>query len=272
MGKIAEVFLGKIPSSSEGKYAFRGQANAEWELHSSATRRLRRAGRIQTNGSKQTSNGKLWNIYRGYHKEDLIFPARTAGFDIEEGRVVSDLQLLSKLQHFGAATGLIDFTWNPLIALWFACAEHREKGKKGKKGKERDGKVFVVNLNDTNIYTNIYKRVSSEKGTMEEQETIEKLFPPPYDGSSLRLYWEPKVRSEAGARILVQQSVFVLAHPHVLQEVEGEITKKISIDSSDKKAIRQELADLGITQLSLFRDIHGFSVVNDQYASGVTNE
>ena len=265
MGKIAEVFLGEIPSSSWGKYAFRGQANAEWELHSSATRRLRRTGRIQTNGSKQTSNGQLWNIYREYHKEDLIFPARTAGFDIEEGRVVSDLQLLSKLQHFGAATGLIDFTWNPLIALWFACEEHTEDSKK------KDGKIFVVKLDDPNIYTNIYKRVSNEKETLEEQETLEKLFPSPYDDSSLRLYWEPKVRSEAGARILVQQSVFVLAHPHVLHN-EGEITKKISIDSSDKKAIRQELADLGITQLSLFRDIHGFSVVNDQYASGVTNE
>ncbi|MDD9820074.1 MAG: FRG domain-containing protein [Nitrospira sp.] len=259
MGIIDDVFVSKIPSSSGSKYAFRGQANAEWELHSSATRRLRRAGRIQTNGSK-TSNDQLWDIYREYHKEDLIFPARTAGFDIEEGRVVSDLQLLAKLQHFGAATGLIDFTWNPLIALWFACAEHTEDSTK------KDGKVFVVKLGDTDRYTNIYKRVSKEKETLEDQETIEKLFPPPYDGRSLRLYWEPKVRSEAGARILVQQSVFVLAHPHVLQEVEGEITEKISIDSSAKKAIRQELAALGITQLSLFRDIHGFSVVNDQDA------
>lgn len=263
MGIIDEVFLSKIPSIREGMHAFRGQANAEWGLYSSATRRLRRARRIQTNGSKQTSNGQLWDIYREYHKEELIFPARTAGFDIEEGRVVSDLQLLAKLQHFGAATGLIDFTWNPLIALWFACAEHRENGKKGKKS---DGRVFVVNLSDPDIYTNIYKRVSNEKETLEEQETLEKLFPPPYGGSSLRLYWEPKVRSEAAARILVQQSVFVLAHPHVLQEIEGEITKKISIDSSDKNAIRQELAGLGITRVSLFRDMYGFSMVHDQDA------
>jgi len=239
MDIIAKVFRGKIPSSRQGTYAFRGQANAEWELHSSATRRLRRTGRIQTNGSKQTSNGQLWNIYREYHKEDLIFPARTAGFDIEEGREISDLQLLTKLQHFGAATGLIDFTWNPLIALWFACEEHLEK----------DGKIFVVNLNDARRYI----------GVSDRKETIDKLFPP-YDDRSL--YWEPEVRSEAAARILVQHSVFVLARSHVLNEVED----AIPVEASDKNEILEELADLGITRLSLFRDIHGFSKVNEQGA------
>ena len=40
------------------------------------------------------------------------------------------MELLAELQHYGAATCLIDFTNSALIALWFAC--HKEAGKAGK--------------------------------------------------------------------------------------------------------------------------------------------
>ena len=53
--------------------------------------------------------------------------------EVMDGATLSDLQRLSVLQHQGAATGLLDFTEYPLVALWFACAERSDK----------DGKVFV---------------------------------------------------------------------------------------------------------------------------------
>jgi hypothetical protein len=40
------------------------------------------------------------------------------------------LKLLLELQHYGAATGLVDFSRDFLIALWFAA--HDNKGKNGK--------------------------------------------------------------------------------------------------------------------------------------------
>jgi hypothetical protein len=37
--------------------------------------------------------------------------------------IKSDFDLLSKLQHYGLPTRMLDFTFNPLIALFFACNE-----------------------------------------------------------------------------------------------------------------------------------------------------
>ncbi|MCI8291670.1 MAG: FRG domain-containing protein [Clostridia bacterium] len=36
----------------------------------------------------------------------------------------SNFEIIAKMQHFGIPTRLLDFTLNPLIALYFACSEH----------------------------------------------------------------------------------------------------------------------------------------------------
>ena len=236
MTRIEEKFLSKV-NRFHTAFAFRGQEDASWKLHSSAVRRLiRDTDRIALN------TPRFRRIYARYHSYELIEPARTAGFDIEEGRTISDLQLLAKLQHFGAATGLMDFTWNPLVALWFACAA-------GEKDDE-DGKVFVINLNDPMRW----RRVPSG----DEAQSTEDIFLQHDD--DVPLYWKPMARSEASARIIGQRSVFVIGRPLIPEDA---VVEEISIDSCDKTAMRRELADIfDVSERSLFRDVHGFSSVN----------
>ena len=136
----------------------------------------------------------------------------------------------------------MDFTWNPLVALWFAC----ESGAKG----DEDGKVFVINLNDPMRW----RRVPNGN----ETQNVADIFLRHDD--DVPLYWEPMARSEASARIIGQRSVFVIGRPLIPDDA---VVEEIGIDSCDKTVMRRELVDIfDVSERSLFRDVHGFSRAN----------
>lgn len=87
---------------------WRGQADIDWPIHSGAYRRLK-------NSSYSNPNDK---DIRWYEKT-LIQQASHKGYHYINGRALSDLELLARLQHHGAATRLIDFSKNVLVALFF---------------------------------------------------------------------------------------------------------------------------------------------------------
>ena len=233
MTLIDEKYLSKINEFPSG-CAFRGQADSKWKLHSGATCRLIK------HHKKITEDRNFSQIYANYHSDILIKPARTNGFDIDEGYQISDLRLLAKLQHFEAATGLLDFTWNPLVALWFACKDNENC----------DGKVFVINLRDPLRF----QQVPNET----EKQSVEAIFSPNSNPDKL-LYWEAAIHGDAAARILRQRSVFVIGRPLIPEDV----VQHVEIEASDKAAIKKELEDIfDISDRTLFMDIHGFSVAN----------
>ena len=115
-------------NSEEGGYLYRGQADAAWKVHCSAARRL------TENSVRPISEQLISHLLVGY-LEYIIAKARLLNYlPPDFPKDSPDLELLAQLQHQGAATGLIDFTRHPLIALWFACNEHREK----------DGAVYLL--------------------------------------------------------------------------------------------------------------------------------
>ncbi len=239
MAITIEKYLNDI-NTFRGRCAFRGQADSKWKLHSAATRRL-----IKHSGGENITQGAIFSdTYISYHRDVLIEPARTNGFGIDDGHEISDLQLLAKLQHFGAATGLLDFTWDPLVALWFACEQDN-----------CDGKVFAIDLNDPVKF----QRISSNTENQGLEETFLSQGNP-----AKQLYWEPITHGEATPRVLRQRSVFVIGRPVVPED----LAEIIAINASDKAKLRKELKDIfDIDELSLFKDVHGFAIANDAEAS-----
>ena len=219
-------------TQTDGIYAYRGQQDSEWLLHSAATRRL-----IDEHDRDIVRDPDFPQLYINYHRDTLIEPARTRGFGSESGRRLSDLEVLAKLQHFGAPTGLLDFSWSPLAALWFACEDPT-----------RGGKLFVVNTNDPIRVS----RVFSDEAAQELTAVFLGAAGPPHLS-----YWEPMVSGDALARILRQRSVFIIGRP--LLPVDPDILSEIVVAKEDKETLRLELQTLDFHQESLFQDVYGFA-------------
>ena len=253
MAAINDKYLTQITDvvPRSGRLAFRGHPDICWKLHSSATRRLLQElnGERPANVQRSLTFGRL---YLSYHRSVLLEPARHYGFDTRLGHQDSDLQLLSKLQHLGAATGLLDFTFDSLVALWFATASPQSK--------QCPGRVVVVDLGDTLHYRRF--------PTPHDEQTLENIFPLSIVSNDQQFYCEPQFKDEASTRILRQRSVFIIGSPTGPEVAPMRIAAEIAIAAEDKVTLRGELERLfGVSEQTLFPDVHGFARANSPSAA-----
>ena len=217
--------LGQL-EPKDAVFLYRGQANATWPVDCSAARRLAAdpANPIETQLIRHLLVGYL---------DILISTTRMRGFlppDFNES--ISDLELLAHLQHQGAATGLIDFTRQPLVALWFACHESLDT----------DGAIYVLDRSRTE---EISKREDLRDKTIQSIYAKDTLWS-----------WEPSAHDN---RMAAQSSVFVLGVPEIAQDK----WKKIIVRKGSKSDILTQLETMyGINEEELFADFPGYAVAN----------
>ena len=146
-----------------------------------------------------------------------------------DGADLTDLQRLCILQHQGAATGLLDFTENVLVALWFACTEERGK----------DARVFFLDIGNPQVARN------------------GRMLADPFDEAARGVvYYEPD--RSLGTRIVAQQSVFVVCNPRIPVEH----LNSVVVPRNSKEPLQEYLTRLGLSRTSLFGDIPGLAAAN----------
>ena len=220
----AEQIIDEILAKTEGlvRPVYRGQADETWKPLSGAVRRL-----CDTYGEGVLQNERrLSELLSGYHQDHLISPMEV----IDGNRQLTAIQRLSILQHYGAATALLDFTEAALVALWFACTEEADK----------DGQVFVLDIGD--------RRVVNGRDSNDPFNTEHKV-----------VFYEPD--RSLGVRIVAQQSVFVICNP----QIPAEFLDSTIIPRRMKEPLIGRLRQLGISNSMLFGDVPGLARSNTSY-------
>ncbi|MDD9973252.1 MAG: tetratricopeptide repeat protein [Candidatus Poribacteria bacterium] len=221
--------------SGEGseQYLFRGVSSADYKIDASAYRRIKKE-----RNSDERQEGDFEKFLQ--INKDLIRDARFRGHDRKNGRKLKDLEVLAEFQHYGAATFLMDFTYNALVALWFAC-------KESSKDSSKDGKVVAVPPNDPKFIgrTGEFSIITLDSlGKKIDQLSL----------NNKQLYqWQPRTQNE---RIIAQQSIFLFG----VLEIEINPDEECIIKGSSKEKIQESLKRIyGITEDMLFPDFDGFA-------------
>jgi len=143
---------------------------------------------------------------------------------------------LSNAQHFGMSTRLLDWSTNPLTALWFTVQNPST---------QKDGVVWLFKVPEQDIIKS------------REVETLD-----PFNQKRTKVY-QPEIISE---RIQSQNAWFTL-HKYLIDEdnfipfqknkAYKKYLTKIIIPQDEFAVIRYQLERLGINKLSLFPDLEG---------------
>jgi len=207
--ELHKIFRAFRPLPTVGWW-YRGQSKTEWSLIPSA-------GRPDYNDGSDFAHFKQW-------KSQAIAYSQTIP--------PNDWECLAVAQHYGLATRLLDWTGNPLVAVYFSVSENFDS----------NGAIYV----------------HMPRGFIDKDEA-----------EFCNIQGSPAMIPRAlTKRILNQQSFFTVHFPvdsEIKPQYPNRLPKgcpdliKIEIPKESKQEILSELDAYGINQVSLFPDLDGLS-------------
>jgi hypothetical protein len=158
-----------------------------------------------------------------------------------QDRNINDLDLLTIAQHYGMTTRLLDWTTNPLVALWFGCIDESNKENAHFYIYRTDKQYFLDRKKDTDIFNIPFTKI-----------------------------FKPRLNN---ARIIAQQGWFSIHHyypgPNYINDGQGKYygmdedvmhfltIYHYEIPLDEKRIIISRLNRIGINYETLFPDLDG---------------
>lgn len=225
------------------KWIFRGQSNASWDLESSLHRSFEEAQAIH-----KICNDKEKNLNKEEHEKVMIDRFKCSAH-LYLNSLPHDNDLLSWLslmQHHGAPTRLLDFTFSYYIALYFAL-EHGED----------DAVVYCINhqaikADDEEQFGN--KRKEMYANILGDHKNSDDPF---------LLAFEPTFSNQ---RLLSQQGLFVAINNHeythenllTAYELEDNDVQKYIIPKKLRYSGLRKLNQMNINSTNIYPGLDGF--------------
>ena len=165
----------------------------------------------------------------------------------------SDADLYFFQQHYGLPTRLLDWTTNPLAALYFAV----------NLGPDADGSVVLMDvfrLAETQGATGAYRGV-----VLSNSPRLREWLAPILDGGGPDGFCDfvvPIRPEQANPRVRLQRACFTLHVPRRpgLTDRENDSLRRLVVPKADKPAIYQELKLSGIDEFAIFGDAENLAV------------
>lgn len=171
-------------------------------------------------------------------------------------------ELLFLMQHYGMPTRLLDWTENPLIALFFALSSARQNNQGG-----YDHDVAVWILSPTKWNRCVFSHNSYQGGAMSPSESMVSSYAPTKDFqymhehpvALLGIHNSPRIVAQRGSFCLFGKSLNPMETIYENGTFEQDTLKKLIIPKENIGEILTKLIWMGITDSVIYPDLEGLA-------------
>lgn len=217
---------------------YRGVSNVDYELLPGALR-------------KNTDKEAVYKFGEKNSRAIALHFKKHASYILGNNIIDNNLNLLTYAQHFGVPTKLLDFTSNPLISIFFACADDSNKNN--------DGAIYILNTKSYHHFSlkkdpEMYKKSNDVIAKKMVDELFDKKL------STEIPYWY--IPQYIDKRMAAQSSVFFIwgkDHRDLSKIVNPnpDILNKIIIPKEVKERVLIDLFKVGMNHSVVYPDLDG---------------
>lgn len=225
---------------------FRGTGNSNYTLSPSIHRH-----------NQITDSAQLFNI-----ENKLITRFKERSVPYLTHRLEDAWELLFLMQHYGMPTRLLDWTENPLIALFFALSS-ATKNSAG--AYENNAAVWILSPAKWN--RSVFKHNSYQGGAMSPTENMVSSYAPAkeyqymheHPVALLGIHNSPRIVAQRGSFCLFGKSLQPMEKIYADHSFEEDTLNKIIIPAEKITEILNKLTWMGITDAVIYPDLEGLA-------------